>query len=161
MVQLKETLPSTQSTFPICLLPYEASFLPGTACYVTGWGRLASNGPHPTTLFEAEVPLVSRELCNIPEIYGGIIHERALCAGPAEGGVGPCQFDSGGPLACENEGLFYLTGIVSWGVGCGEPNKYSVYSDMSPLTDWVKEMIATDGELIRWSLSCVLYVNNL
>ncbi|XP_078354018.1 testisin-like [Oculina patagonica] len=149
MVLLKKTLSITNSSFPICLLPNEASFLPGTACYVTGWGRLAPNGPHPTILLEAQVPLVSRELCNIPEIYDGIIHERALCAGPAEGGVGPCQYDSGGPLACQERGLWYLTGIVSWGVGCGEPNKFGVYSDMSVLTDWVKNMIATDGEFIR------------
>ena len=149
MVLLKQTLPLTNSSFPICLLPNEASFLPGTTCYVTGWGRLAPNGPHPTILSEAQVPLVSRELCNIPEIYDGIIHERAICAGTAEGGVGPCQFDSGGPLACQERGLWYLTGIISWGVGCAEPNKLSVFSDMSVLSDWVKEMIATNGEFIR------------
>ncbi|KAJ7377583.1 Transmembrane protease serine 6 [Desmophyllum pertusum] len=149
MVLLKQSLPLSNSSYPICLLPNDASFLPGTECYVTGWGRLASNGPHPTILLEAQVPLISRELCNIPEIYDGIIHERALCAGPAEGGVGPCQFDSGGPLACQERGLWYLTGVVSWGIGCGEPNKFGVYSDMSVLSDWVKNMIATGGEFIR------------
>ena len=146
MVLLKQSLPFTTSTFPICLLPNGASFIPDTTCYVTGWGRLAFNGPHPAKLFEAQVPLVSRDLCNIPEIYDGIIHERALCAGPAEGGVGPCQFDSGGPLACEERGLYYLTGIVSWGVRCGEPYKLGVYSDMSVLSDWVKYRISNGGE---------------
>ena len=146
MVLLKQSLPFTNCSFPICLLPCGASFIPGTACYVTGWGRLASNGPRPSILLEAQVPLVSRELCNIPEIYNGIIHERALCAGPAEGGVGPCQFDSGGPLACQERGVWFLAGIVSWGVGCGEPNRFGVYSDMSVLSDWVKDMIDTGGE---------------
>lgn len=80
----------------------------------------------------------------MPEIYNGIIHERALCAGTAEAGVGPCQFDSGGPLVCQERGLYYLTGIVSWGVGCGD---YCVYSDMSVLTEWVRGMISTDGQL--------------
>lgn len=148
MVLLKQKLLLTSCSFPICLMPYDARFLPGTICYVTGWGRLATNGPHPTMLLEAEVPLVSRELCNTPEIYNGIIHERALCAGSAEGGVGPCQFDSGGPLACQENGLWYLSGVVSWGVGCGEPNKFGVYSDMSVLTDWVKDVIATGGSFI-------------
>ncbi|XP_068727007.1 transmembrane protease serine 11D-like [Montipora capricornis] len=146
MVLLKQSLPSTTKTFPICLLPNRASFLPGTSCYITGWGRLASDGPHPTKLYEAQVPIISREWCNMPEIYDGIIHERALCAGSAKGGVGPCQFDSGGPLMCQEDGLYYLTGIVSWGVGCGEPYKYCVYSDMSVLTDWVKDMISTGGK---------------
>ena len=149
MVLLKQSLPLTNCSFPICLLPSGASFIPGTACHVTGWGRLASNGPHSSILREAKVPLVSRELCNIPEIYDGIIHERALCAGPAEGGVGPCQFDSGGPLACQERGVWFLTGIVSWGVGCGEPNKFGVYSDMSVLSDWVKDMIDTSREFSK------------
>ncbi|XP_058955870.2 serine protease hepsin-like [Pocillopora verrucosa] len=148
MVLLKQKLLLTSCTFPICLMPNDARFLPGTTCYVTGWGRLATNGPHPTMLQEAQVPLVSRELCNNPEIYNGLIHERALCAGSAEGGVGPCQFDSGGPLACQESGVWYLSGVVSWGVGCGEPNKLGVYSDMSVLMDWVKDMVATDASFI-------------
>ena len=148
MVLLKQKLLLTSCTFPICLMPNDARFLPGPTCYVTGWGRLATNGPHPTMLQEAQVPLVSRELCNNPEIYNGLIHERALCAGSAEGGVGPCQFDSGGPLACQESGLWYLSGVVSWGVGCGEPNKLGVYSDMSVLMDWVKDMVATDASFI-------------
>ena len=81
----------------------------------------------------------------MPGIHDGIIHKRALCAGPAQGGVGPCQFDSGGPLACQERGVWFLTGIVSWGVGCGEPNKFGVYSDMSVLSDWVREMIDSGG----------------
>lgn len=144
MILLKQPLSFTSNKFPVCLLPSGARFLPGTVCFVTGWGRLASNGLHPTKLFEAQVPLISREVCNVPEIYNGIIHERALCAGTAEGGVGPCQFDSGGPLVCQERGLYYLTGIVSWGVGCGE---YCVYSDMSVLTEWVRNIISTDGQL--------------
>ena len=145
MVLLKQSLTVMANKFPICLLPKGARFLPGTACYVTGWGRLASNGPHPRKLREAQVFIVSREWCNRPEIYDGIIHERALCAGSTDGRVGPCQFDSGGPLVCHEQGLYYLTGIVSWGVECEEPYKYCVYSDMSVLTDWVKHMINIGG----------------
>ena len=62
--------------------------------------------------------------------------------------MGPCQFDSGGPLACQESGLWYLSGVVSWGVGCEEPNKLGVYSDMSVLMDWVKDMVAADASFI-------------
>ena len=126
MVALQKALVLQRSILPICLLPSGVQILPGTKCFVTGWGRLALNGHHPTSLFEAQVPIISRQICNSEPIYNGIIHERAICAGPTEGGVGPCQFDSGGPLACQEDGVWYLTGIDSWGVGCGEPNKFGV-----------------------------------
>ena len=83
-----------------------------------------------------------------PKIYNGLIHERAVCAGSAKGGVGPCQFDSGGPLACQESGLWYLSGVVQWEVGCREPNKLGVYSDMSVLMDWVKDMVAAEASFI-------------
>ena len=35
-------------------------------CTITGWGRLVEDGPRPTYLQEAEVPLVTRTECNEP-----------------------------------------------------------------------------------------------
>lgn len=92
MIFLKQTLPLTNS----CLLPSGARSLPGTACYVSDWGRLDSfTGPRPSFLFKGRPRFLSFPgdfwPWNILEIYDGIIHESALCIGLAEGGVGPCQ----------------------------------------------------------------------
>lgn len=128
--------------FPICLLPPGFKFSVGKECYVSGWGHTQWRGPKPDILREARVKLVHPDKCNSEESYNGAIHNRALCAGFEKGGVDACQYDSGGPLACEEEGLWYLTGVVSWGHKCGDPHKYGVYADMEVMTDWVREVIS-------------------
>lgn len=109
---------------------------------MTGWGRSSKQGSQSNTLQEITVDIVPKEVCNSNISYNGVIHDSAICAGPEAGGRGPCQFDSGGPLACEDRGLWYLTGIVSFGIGCAIPHKYGVYSNMFLLTSWVEEQLS-------------------
>jgi secreted trypsin-like serine protease len=136
---------------PICLLNSRVEFSPGKECYVTGWGHTQFNGTQPDALNEAKVKLVSSENCNKNESYAGKIHGRSLCAGFEEGGVDACQYDSGGPLACQYYRRYYLTGIVSWGHGCASPHKYGVYSNVKVMTSWVIDNIR--GNDSAWIIS--------
>lgn len=84
-------------------------------------------------LFQVDLPLVSNATCNqafLPSLgTPNAVTNNMLCAGRAEGGIGTCFGDSGGPLLLAgNDGRFQLAGVTSWGVGCAQPELYDVYT---------------------------------
>ncbi|MFK7996432.1 MAG: serine protease [Granulosicoccus sp.] len=117
----------------------------GTAGFIAGWGAIEYSDPdnpvYPTKLQDASVPLVSLELCNAPESYNGVIAFSHVCAGYAEGEVDACAGDSGGPLYINVNGVRVQVGITSFGIGCGQPLFYGIYTDVSHFIPWLGEYI--------------------
>ena len=150
VVHLSSTVQFDNNVYPICLLPPAMRFHSGKECFVTGWGQTQFNGTQPDILREAKLKLVPRVICNLANSYNGKVHSRALCAGFQKGGVDACQYDSGGPLACESQGRWYLTGIVSWGHECARPHKYGVYTNMRESTAWVKAKILEHSGMLAF-----------
>ncbi|KAJ8406710.1 hypothetical protein AAFF_G00296260 [Aldrovandia affinis] len=123
---------------PACLPSPTHLLEPGLLCWVTGWGALKEGASSSNILQKVAVPLISEDVCN--RSYGYRITPRMLCAGFHGGGKDACQGDSGGPLVCqETSGRWFLAGVVSWGIGCGRPNYYGVYTRITKLTGWIKE----------------------
>ncbi|XP_068186952.1 enteropeptidase isoform X2 [Antennarius striatus] len=138
MMHLQRPANFTQYIQPVCLPPEGQDFTPGRKCFITGWGREAHQGPIPDVLQEAEVPLVGEDQCQLwlPEYT---ITSSMLCAGYPEGGVDSCQGDSGGPLMCLDDGHWTVIGVVSFGIGCGLPQKPGVYARVSTFTSWIAD----------------------
>ena len=114
----------------------------GTAATAIGWGLTSQGGAVQDTLRRVGVEIVSNQACNAPNSYAGGITAGMLCAGYRAGGRDSCQGDSGGPLIVSNgNGTFYQAGVVSWGEGCGQPNKYGVYTRVSAYRSWIADRV--------------------
>jgi len=102
---------------------------------ISGWGTLSS-GATPDVLNVVTVPIITDEECRGQ--YGEAdIFDHMICAGlTGVGGIDSCQGDSGGPMICDNGS--YLCGIVSWGQGCGLPNRAGVYTEVSHFVHWIE-----------------------
>ena len=135
--------------FPVrrAVIPnYNLSYLaPGEPVVIVGWGaKNMSNGEpvnYPDRLNQAVVPIVSRDVCNAPNAYNGKISNRQICAGFSNGGRDSCIGDSGGPLLLKQNGVYRQVGIISYGEGCGEANKYGVYTFLPLYADWIYQYV--------------------
>ena len=108
----------------------------------SGYGTLSSGGSLASKLMQVDVPIVSQSSCK--QAYGSSIHDSMVCAGLREGGKDSCQGDSGGPLVCEDNGKYFLEGVVSWGSGCASPGKYGVYARVRYLKQWIDSTMSSN-----------------
>jgi len=140
LLRLAEGLDSRLSIAP---LPPEKLNLIGAGkrVVISGWGATREGARQkPDDLLFNMVKVVSNQQCNTPESYGGAITERMLCAGDGQNDA--CQGDSGGPLVVQEGGTRYVAGVVSWGVGCGRPKKYGVYTYVPAFSQWIEQTTA-------------------
>lgn len=137
---LEEPLPTDNAYIrPVPLQDVE-NLPSGYACTATGWGTtVEGKNILPNKLQGVDVPIIDFDRCatyySEEQDYAPII-ETQICAGFEEGMKDACQGDSGGPLVCHGK----LTGIVSWGAGCGWARLPGVYTDVAFMLDWIGDV---------------------
>ncbi|XP_029363540.1 transmembrane protease serine 9-like [Echeneis naucrates] len=145
LLRLNSAVTFTNFIRPVCLAASNSTFFNGTDSWVTGWGNIGSGVPlpFPQSLMEVEVPVVGNRQCNC--LYGvGTITDNMICAGLLAGGRDSCQGDSGGPMVSKQGSVWVQSGIVSFGVGCAEPNFPGVYARVSQYQSWISSIITTN-----------------
>jgi len=122
----------------ISLVAADVGSLDGITATVTGWGNRSDSGSDfPERLHQVSVPIISNEQCQ--NLLG--ITDNMMCAGYTAGGKDSCQGDSGGPLVIFDVAnqRWQQAGVVSWGIGCAQPDSPGVYARVSRYIDWIKE----------------------
>ncbi|XP_019381522.1 PREDICTED: plasma kallikrein isoform X1 [Gavialis gangeticus] len=138
LMKLDKPMNFTDVQQPICLPSKEEANTVYTYCWVIGWGYAQERGPIKDILQKANIPLVSKEECQ-SRYQEHTINNKVICAGYKEGGKDACKGDSGGPLSCKHEEIWYLVGITSWGEGCARPELPGVYTKVAEYADWILE----------------------
>lgn len=77
---------------------------------------------------------------------GNCIHKNKIVS--AQFKLFNCRFsiqlkgDSGGPMVIQRpDKRFLLSGVISWGIGCAEPNQPGVYTRISEFRDWINQIL--------------------
>ncbi|XP_074833085.1 suppressor of tumorigenicity 14 protein [Carettochelys insculpta] len=138
VVELQKPVAFTSTVRPICLPASTHEFPVGKAVWVTGWGATSEGGSAATILQKAEIRVINQTQCNT--LLPNQITPQMLCGGVLTGGTDACQGDSGGPLVSVEKYRLFLAGVVSWGEGCAQRNKPGVYTRVTSLRNWIKEM---------------------
>ncbi|XP_068591550.1 ovochymase [Cebidichthys violaceus] len=150
LIKMSDSVTFNSAIMPICLPAEGATYNTGTLGLVSGFGLTETNNTRILTnkMKFVQLPVVTQETCsnsiiplkktssNVPSLTNNM-----FCAGVPEGGKDSCQGDSGGPYALRDNERFWAAGIVSWGIDCGKPGRYGVYTKVINYIDWINKMM--------------------
>ena len=138
---------------PVCL-PSSTGDDPsvGDDVVVAGWGRVEYSEPASDLLREAvqqvrrtdQCERAYREVPGFEDLYPGGFGASKICAMDTTGGhQDSCRGDSGGPLVARAaDGTYTAVGVVSLGMGCGNPDFASLYTRVSSYLHWIQKQMA-------------------
>merc|ERR1719147_574882 len=129
----------------ICL-PQPGEQFAGDTCFATGWGKdkFGAAGQYQVVLKEIDLPVVGHDQCEAKLRTTRLgrrfqLDDSFICAG-GQDGKDTCKGDGGSPLVCPSKYdpyTYIQTGVVAWGIGCGENNVPGVYASVSEAVCWI------------------------
>ncbi|XP_007542526.2 transmembrane protease serine 9-like [Poecilia formosa] len=137
LIKLSSAVSFNNYISPVCLAAADSTFYSGVNSWVTGWGNIGSGG---RSHYRTE--LLCSTYCS--GYAPTTITDNMICAGLLQGGKDSCQGDSGGPMVSKQAGRWIQSGIVSFGIGCANPNYPGVYARVSQYESWIKTQITTN-----------------
>ncbi|XP_061473818.1 hepatocyte growth factor-like protein isoform X2 [Rhineura floridana] len=140
LVMLKLERPATlnQRVALICLPPEHYIVPVNTDCEIAGWGDTRGTG-NENVLNVAKLPVMSNQECNVA--LRGRVKESELCTAPLRVGVGACEGDFGGPLACLTHDCWVLEGVITPNRVCAHKEKPATFIRVSLYVDWINKVM--------------------
>ncbi|KAA0720643.1 Polyserase-2 [Triplophysa tibetana] len=141
MIQLTVPARIGPTIFPVCMMEKDDQMVNEEewSCVTTGWGtRKATLDLNPDILHMARVKLLSENACKAG--WGEIVAKKSLLCTDAAASTS-CLGDSGAPLVCQKNGLYYLVGLTTWGGKKCEPQKPAVFTRVSAYYSWIQTWI--------------------
>ena len=150
VVRLAAPVRLTEDVSPICLPPAGSQHL-GREVEMAGWGLLEFAGNASDVLQEVELRVADPAACEaayrrLPRFearFPGGFQGTKVCAESRDGEPrDACRGDSGGPLMAPlPNNTYQLVGVVSAGVGCGNPEFPGLYTKVSAYIDWISSQL--------------------
>ncbi|XP_053622871.1 serine protease snake-like [Plodia interpunctella] len=119
-----------------------------TKALATGWGVVDTVTQQSSKeLQKVSLSLLENSVCGplLGDIrnWDGFVDSQ-MCAGELRGGRDTCQGDSGSPLQIaskENQCIFYVIGVTSFGKKCAQSGQPAIYSRVSSFLDWIESVV--------------------
>jgi len=137
LIQIETITEWTQTMRPICLPKGDEKFENGNMCMVAGWGATETASVSRFLRYTI-IPKLPTSICD-SWLFAKLDYNVEFCAGWEEGVQDSCTGDSGGPFMCRHGSTWKLYGVVSWGEGCGKPNKPGIYADVRAFATWIRK----------------------
>ncbi|GAB6025113.1 hypothetical protein CHUAL_010542 [Chamberlinius hualienensis] len=130
LVKLDVAIDLTDFVRPACLPTSDNRFPTGKRCVTLGWDLPRNQ------LRQVVVVITETEECLWRWPVGKL---HVFCTAEPVGLLNDCQGEdqSGGPLLCEDNGSWYLAGVVNWRIGCGLSKQPRLYDSVSVNANWI------------------------
>ncbi|XP_054136981.1 hepatocyte growth factor-like protein isoform X4 [Melozone crissalis] len=140
LVMLKLARPAalTRRVALICLPPERYVVPVGTVCEIAGWGETRGTGDS-SVLNVARLPVLAHSECD--RALRGRLKESELCTAPLRAGVGACEGDYGGPLACLTADCWVLEGVITPSRVCARTDLPALFIRVSLYVDWIYKVM--------------------
>ncbi|XP_068627215.1 trypsin-1-like [Battus philenor] len=147
LFELAEEVKFNDNVRPACLWN-KPGFGGHKKALATGWGVTNPDTMETSDeLQKVSLFLLSNDYCSTlldtNRYWDGFIPSQ-MCAGELRGGKDTCQGDSGSPLQVvseENQCIFYVVGITSFGGKCAKSGQPAVYTRVSSYLDWIESVV--------------------